>query len=81
MPTITVKSEITGTVCSIVATEGQAIDIDDTIALIEAMKMEIPAQAPAAGTISRIHVNQGDPISEGDIIASIDLPDAQGGDL
>jgi acetyl-CoA carboxylase biotin carboxyl carrier protein len=72
MNSVSVKSEITGSVCTIVATEGAAIDVDDTILLIESMKMEIPAQAPVAGVVTRIHVAEGDTVSEGDIIATIE---------
>jgi len=78
MGTINVTSDITGTVCAVLATEGQVVDSDDVILLIESMKMEIPAQAPAAGIVSRIHFKEGDTISEGDIIASIDLHNTQG---
>ncbi len=72
MKTITIKSEITGTVCKVVATVGEAIDADDTILLIESMKMEIPAQAPAAGVLKAVLVSEGDTVAEDDPIATIE---------
>jgi len=72
MSTITVTSEITGTVCRIEARVGQTIDADDTILLIESMKMEIPAQAPVAGVLTEIRVAEGDGVAEGDPIATIE---------
>ncbi len=74
MKAISIKSEITGTVCSIIATVGQQVEEGDTILLIESMKMEIPAQAPCAGTITEILAQEGDLINEDDAIATIEAP-------
>lgn len=72
MKSISIKSEITGTVCSIVAAVGQQVEEDDIIVLIESMKMEVPAQAPCAGTITKILPQEGDLINEDDVIAIIE---------
>lgn len=72
MKTISIKSEITGTVCDIVATVGQQVEEGDTILLLESMKMEIPAQAPCAGTIKEILPKDGELVNEDDVIAIIE---------
>jgi biotin carboxyl carrier protein len=36
------------------------------------MKMEIPVEAPVAGTVSAVNVQEGGVVQEGDVIAVID---------
>ena len=50
---------------------GDKVETDDVIMIIESMKMEIPVEAPCAGTISEIRVAEGDSIDEGTILAMI----------
>jgi biotin carboxyl carrier protein len=59
-------------VWKVVAAEGQQVDVSDTLVILESMKMEIPVLAEAAGTVSKLHVAEGDVIQEGDLIAVID---------
>ena len=40
--------------------------------MIEAMKMETPIYAPCDGTISAVHVKEGDEVEEDDLIAEIE---------
>jgi len=67
-----VNSEIAGNVWKIVSEEGNVLAADDVIVILESMKMEIPVTAPKAGTLSKLHVAEGDMISESQLIATID---------
>lgn len=67
-----VKSEIAGSVWKIIAAEGADLAADDVIVILESMKMEIPVTAPKAGTLSKLHVAEGDMIGEGQLIATLD---------
>ena len=67
----TVKSEVTGTVWKVVATEGQAVAEGDVLVIVESMKMEIPVEATAAGVLRELRVSEGSVISEGDPIGVI----------
>lgn len=67
-----VNSEIAGNVWKIVSEEGNVLAADDVIVILESMKMEIPVTAPKAGTLSKLHVAEGDMIGEGQLIATID---------
>lgn len=67
-----VKSEIAGSVWKIIAAPGTALAADDVIVILESMKMEIPVTAPKAGTLSQLHVAEGDMIGEGQLIATLD---------
>lgn len=69
MSNIEAKSEITGRVIEIVAAVGQSLQKDDTIAIVEAMKMEIPVCAPRAGVLREIRVAAEDNVKEGQVLA------------
>jgi biotin carboxyl carrier protein len=43
----------------------------DTVIVLEAMKMEVTATAPAAGTVASIEVKQGDQLVNGQRLATI----------
>jgi biotin carboxyl carrier protein len=67
-----IKSEITGKVWKLTAKPGDRVEAEQTIILIESMKMEIPVQAPAGGVLTEILVREGDDISEGQDVAVLD---------
>lgn len=69
MTTQTIRSEITGTVWKIVAQAGVALQADDTIMVLESMKMEIPIIAPEAGRVVNLLVAEGAPVREGQEVA------------
>ena len=68
----TVKTEITGKVWKITAEKGQRLAEDEPIVILESMKMEIPVAAPIACTVLDIVVNEGDSVTEGDVIAHVE---------
>ncbi|HCU94080.1 MAG TPA: hypothetical protein DHU96_15690 [Actinobacteria bacterium] len=59
-------------VWKVVATEGDQVEDGDTLVILESMKMEIPVLAEGSGTLTKLHVGEGDVIQEGDLIATID---------
>ncbi|MPZ69966.1 MAG: biotin/lipoyl-binding carrier protein [Actinobacteria bacterium] len=67
-----VLSEMVANVWKIVVAEGDQIVEGDTICILESMKMEIPVEATASGTIAQIGVQEGGTVQEGDVIAVID---------
>lgn len=71
MATEIVASEITGKVWKIVAQTGAGLAEEDTIMILESMKMEIPVLAPVAGTLAKILVKEGDDVSEGQAVAEL----------
>jgi acetyl-CoA carboxylase biotin carboxyl carrier protein len=62
---ITVNAHITGTVWKINVKVGDAVAEGATVAILESMKMEMPVESPAAGTVSAIIAKEGAPIEEG----------------
>ena len=68
MTEVKVLSEVTGTAWKIVASVGQSVDEGDELLIAEAMKMEIPQVAPAAGIVKEICVEVGAAIEEDQLI-------------
>ena len=69
---IEVKAELVGNLWKIVTEVGQTVDEDDTLMILESMKMEIPITAPVAGTLTGILVKEGEVVQEGQTVATIE---------
>ncbi|HSP65292.1 MAG TPA: biotin/lipoyl-binding carrier protein [Candidatus Deferrimicrobium sp.] len=67
-----VKAELVGNLWKIVTEVGQAVEEDDTLMILESMKMEIPITSPVGGTITAILVNEGDVVQEGQTVAVVE---------
>jgi biotin carboxyl carrier protein len=59
-------------VWKVVASEGDQVSDGDTLVILESMKMEIPVLAEVTGTLMALHVEEGDVVQEGDLIAVIE---------
>ena len=66
-----IVSDLVANVWRIVVAQGDAVAAGDTIAILESMKMEIPVLAEGGGTVTALHVGEGDVVQEGDVIAVI----------
>lgn len=67
-----VEAQVTGRVVRIEASVGDSVAEEDTLLVLESMKMEIPVEAPHAGSVSEIRVAAGDSVEEGDVLAVLD---------
>jgi len=67
-----VKAHITGTVWKIEAPAGKEVAEGDTVIILESMKMEMPVEAPCAGTVREIKIKEGEAVDEGKVLAVID---------
>ena len=66
------RAEIVGNVWKIVAREGDQVGAGDVLAILETMKMEIPVYAEAPGFVSKILVEVGQIVQEGDPLIELD---------
>ena len=66
-----VTSPMPGLVFKIVVAVGQQVAKDQELIVLEAMKMESPIYAPAAGTVAAILVKEGDAVSEGQVLIQL----------
>lgn len=64
-----IRTEVAGTVWKIVASTGAALAAGEAILIMESMKMEIPVEAPRAGTLIELLVAEGDVLKEDGVIA------------
>ena len=67
-----VKAELVGNLWKIVTQVGQQVEEDDTLMILESMKMEIPITTPVTGVVKEILVNEGDVVQEGQTVAIVE---------
>lgn len=72
MATKEIRSEITGSVWKILKRPGDEVDEEEPLMILESMKMEIPVEAPRAGAVKEIKVQEGQTVQEGDVVAVLD---------
>ena len=66
------KSSMAGNVWKIVLNEGDQVEEDQDVVILESMKMEIQIPAESAVTIKELKVSEGDFVNEGDVLAVIE---------
>ena len=66
-----VPAAVNGAVWKILVKEGDRVEVDQQIMILEAMKMEIDVTAPVAGIITKILVNNTQAVDEGETLAII----------
>jgi biotin carboxyl carrier protein len=69
---VQIRAELAGNLWKIVVREGQQVRADDTLMILESMKMEIPVNAPTAGRVTKIHVREGQTVQEGQPLIEIE---------
>ncbi len=67
-----VRAELVGNLWKIVTEVGQKVEEDDTLMILESMKMEIPITSPITGTVTAIVVKEGDVVQEGQTVAVVE---------
>lgn len=67
-----IKAHITGVVFQVTAKRGDRVAAGDAVIVLESMKMEIPVEAPRAGTVQEIKVREGQTVQEGDTVALLE---------
>lgn len=67
-----IPAHITGTVWKIEVAVGDEVDLDDTVVILESMKMEIPVVTDVPGYVRELHVKPEDVVQEGDLIAIVE---------
>jgi len=69
---VQIKAELAGSLWKIVVREGQEVRADETLMILESMKMEIPVNAPTAGRVTKIHAKEGQSVQEGQLLIEVD---------
>jgi acetyl-CoA carboxylase biotin carboxyl carrier protein len=67
-----IAAEMAGTVLRVETSVGAQVGAGDELLVMESMKMEIPVEAPRAGRVSAVRVEEGQAVAEGDVLIVLD---------
>ncbi|HVA22499.1 MAG TPA: biotin/lipoyl-binding carrier protein [Candidatus Micrarchaeia archaeon] len=67
-----VRAELIGNCWKVLVTAGETVAADQTLLILESMKMEIPVTAPTAGTVGAVLAREGEVVQEGQVLVTID---------
>ena len=67
-----VSVPMVGKIVSVTVKVGDKVEENDQIAVLEAMKMEMPVVAPVTGTVKEIHVSAGQEVEAEQTLAVIE---------
>jgi len=66
----TLNAPLSGNIFKVLVAEGDSVEADDVVIIMEAMKMETEIRAVNAGVITSLHTKEGDSVSVGDALLS-----------
>jgi biotin carboxyl carrier protein len=67
-----VLAALAGNIWKVSVEVGDAVEEDDELFVVEALKMEIPIYSPCDGKVAEIRVQKGAAVEEDDVMAVID---------
>lgn len=67
-----VQSEVTGNVWKVETRAGARVAEGDVLVILESMKMEIPVEAPEAGTVAEVLVAVEDSVAEDQVVVVLE---------
>ncbi len=70
----TVTAPMQGTIVKVNVEVGATVALDDTLLVLEAMKMENSIKAEIAGVVKEIRVKPGDTVGGGDVLMVVEAP-------
>jgi acetyl-CoA carboxylase biotin carboxyl carrier protein len=59
-----VRADIAANVWKVEVAVGDQVEAEQVLAILESMKMEIPVEAPVAGTVAEVMIAEGQTIAE-----------------
>jgi acetyl-CoA carboxylase biotin carboxyl carrier protein len=66
-----IKCEMAGTLLELKVKVGDAVKPGQEVAVVESMKMEVPIESQAAGTVGAIHKAVGDFLNDGEVLIEL----------
>lgn len=63
-----INSPLAGKVISVLVSQGDSVEEDEEIMVLEAMKMETSVYSTSEGKVSEIRVKPGDSVEEDDVL-------------
>jgi acetyl-CoA/propionyl-CoA carboxylase biotin carboxyl carrier protein len=68
----TISAPMQGTIVKVLVAVGDAVDVGESVLVLEAMKMENHISAEKAGTVAEVRVAEGDTVGTGDVLLVIE---------
>lgn len=69
-----IPTDIAGRVIAVLKSPGDRVEEGEAVIMVEAMKMEIPVAAPAAGALRSVEVAVDDMVEEDQTVAQLEDP-------
>jgi methylmalonyl-CoA carboxyltransferase small subunit len=66
------RSPVAGVVVKVAAQVGQAIQANDVLMVLEAMKMETSITSPVSGKVAKVNAAVGDPVQSGQVLVEFE---------
>lgn len=70
-----IRAPMPGLVVKVEVAVGDPVEPGETVAVVEAMKMENELRASAPGTVSAVRVGEGDAVEKDQVLLELDPPD------
>lgn len=67
-----IEAHIPGTILRIQVKEGQSVEADDTLLILQAMKMDNKITSPFAAKVKKIYVSEGAQVSKGTLMIELE---------
>ena len=64
-----VRTQSPGNIWKVLVKPGDRVKEGDVLFIMEVMKMEFPHEAPASGTVTAVHIAEGQENVDGDVVA------------
>ena len=68
-----IGSSIPGTVCQIFVKEGDKVDVNTPLLVVEAMKIETTIVSKTAGVVEKVYVSEGEKVNSEDLLVTFKL--------
>ncbi len=65
------NSPLSGNIFKVLVNQGDTVQKDDVVMILEAMKMETEVRATASGTVARLAAKEGDSVAVGDLLLEL----------
>lgn len=70
-PGVNIEAPMPGNIIDVLVKVGDVVEAQQTVAILEAMKMENELVAPNAGTVTAVHVTKGSAVDVGEVLITI----------
>jgi biotin carboxyl carrier protein len=67
-----IQAPMPGLVVNVLVQPGDTVTQNQTVVVLEAMKMENDLPAPAAGTVKEVRVSKGQTVDQGEILVTLE---------